>query len=51
MILGKNIFYSYGKENIFEGANFFIPKNSKVGVVGVNGCGKSTLFNLITNFD
>ena len=51
MILGKNIFYSYGKENIFEGANFFIPKNSKVGVVGVNGCGKSTLFNLITKQD
>ena len=51
MILAKNIFYSYGKENIFEGANFFIPKNSKVGVVGANGCGKSTLFKLITGED
>jgi len=51
MILAKNIFYSYGKENIFEGANFFIAKNSKVGVVGANGCGKSTLFKLITGED
>ena len=48
MISAKNIFYSYGKENIFEGANFFVAKNSKVGVVGANGSGKSTLFNLIT---
>jgi ATP-binding cassette subfamily F protein 3 len=51
MISAKNIFYSYGKENIFEGANFFVAKNSKVGVVGANGCGKSTLFNLITGQD
>jgi ATP-binding cassette subfamily F protein 3 len=48
MISAKNLFYSYGKENIFEDANFFIAKDSKVGVVGVNGSGKSTLFNLIT---
>src|SRR5574344_1506373 len=48
MISAKNLFYSYGKENIFEGANFFVAKNSKVGVVGANGSGKSTLFNLIT---
>ena len=51
MISAKNIFYSYGKENIFEGANFYIAKNSKVGVVGANGSGKSTLFNLITGED
>ncbi|MDD4027303.1 MAG: ATP-binding cassette domain-containing protein [Candidatus Shapirobacteria bacterium] len=43
MISAKNIFYSYGKENIFEGANFYFAKNSKVGVVGSNGSGKSTL--------
>jgi len=48
MISAKNIFYSYGKENIFEGANFFVAKGSKVGIVGANGSGKSTLFNLIT---
>ena len=51
MISAKNIFYSYGKENIFEGANFYVAKNSKVGVVGANGSGKSTLFNLITGQD
>jgi ATP-binding cassette subfamily F protein 3 len=51
MISAKNIFYSYGKENIFEGANFYVAKNSKVGVVGANGSGKSTLFNLITGED
>lgn len=48
MISAKSLYYSYGKEPIFKGANFFISKNSKVGLVGANGSGKSTLFKLIT---
>ena len=49
MILAKNLSYSYGKEPIFKEANFFVAKNSKVGLVGANGSGKSTLFKLITS--
>jgi len=51
MILAKNIFYSYGNNAIFKGANFFVAKNSKVGLVGANGSGKSTLFKLLTKED
>lgn len=47
MISVKNLSYGYGKEPMFKGANFFVAKNSKVGLVGANGSGKSTLFKLI----
>lgn len=47
MITAKNLSYSYGKEPILKRANFFVAKNSKVGLVGANGSGKSTLFKLI----
>lgn len=51
MILGKNIHYGYGKEPIFNGADFYVGKNQKVGLVGANGAGKSTLFKLISGDD
>lgn len=47
MISTKDLSYSYGKEPIFKGVNFFVAKNSKVGLVGANGSGKSTLFKII----
>ncbi len=49
MILAKNIYYSYGWQPIFDGADFFVNKNQKVGLVGINGSGKSTLFRLLSN--
>ena len=39
--------YHIGKRTIFEDASAFIGKGQKVGLVGLNGCGKTTLFNLI----
>lgn len=48
MILGRNVVYRYSKEPIFDGAEFFVGKGEKVGVVGQNGTGKSTLFKLIS---
>ncbi len=48
MILAKDLSFFYGKDPIFENAEFFVAKNSKVGLVGQNGSGKSTLFKLIT---
>ncbi|MBP9818289.1 ATP-binding cassette domain-containing protein, partial [Candidatus Shapirobacteria bacterium] len=48
MILGRSINYGYGKEPIFNSADFYIDKNQKVGLVGANGAGKSTLFKLIS---
>ncbi|MBO5109622.1 MAG: ATP-binding cassette domain-containing protein [Clostridia bacterium] len=38
----------YGVVTIFENISFSIEENDRLGVVGVNGCGKSSLFKLIT---
>ena len=41
------ISYSISKRKLFEDASFKIPPGYHVGLVGKNGIGKTTLFNLI----
>lgn len=48
MIRVKDLNYAYGREPIFSGAEFFVGKGQKAGLMGANGAGKSTLFKLIT---
>lgn len=43
----KNLHYNIGLRNLLEGADLLVGDGQKVGLVGVNGCGKSTLFRLI----
>ena len=49
MINFKNIYFSIGGAPLFENASGFVPTGHKVGVVGRNGTGKTTLFKLILN--
>ncbi len=39
---------SYGEHVIFSGVSFEIQENQKIGLVGVNGGGKTTLLELLT---
>ncbi len=43
----KNLNLSFGINKIFEDININIPDDKKIGIVGVNGCGKTTLFKVI----
>ena len=43
----KNLNLSFGTQQIFKDVNLHIPDNEKVGVVGINGAGKTTFFKLI----
>lgn len=47
MIIGTNITKSFIAEPILEGIEFKVGNGRKVGLVGKNGCGKTTLFRLI----
>ena len=47
MIEIKNLSFQIAGKPIFTSANAFIPFGSKVGFVGRNGVGKTTLFKLI----
>tara|TARA_B100000575_G_C23108906_1_gene640337 strand:- start:1152 stop:1928 length:777 start_codon:yes stop_codon:yes gene_type:complete len=44
----KNVTLSYGKRIILDNINFKINESQIFGMLGPNGVGKSTIFNLIT---
>jgi len=48
MIIAENISKRYGGQVLFESLNFRINPREKVGLVGRNGHGKTTLFRIIT---
>ena len=44
----NNLNKSFGVDSILENASFTINEGDKVGIVGVNGTGKTTLFKIIS---
>jgi ATP-binding cassette subfamily F protein 3 len=47
MIAIVNLSKNYGKKVLFEDISLTINRNEKIGLIGPNGTGKSTLFSLI----
>jgi len=47
MIQASNLYKSYGRQVIFEGTGFTLNPCERVGLVGRNGHGKTTLFKMI----
>lgn len=43
----KNLTMSFGTQELFNDINLHIGENEKVGIVGVNGAGKTTFFKII----
>lgn len=48
MISLSNIFIKYGDRILYDDINFNIEKNEKIGLVGRNGTGKSTMLKIIS---
>ena len=38
---------SFGARDLFKKISFALEENDKLGIIGTNGCGKSTLFKII----
>ncbi|MBQ8418073.1 MAG: ABC-F family ATP-binding cassette domain-containing protein [Phascolarctobacterium sp.] len=52
MILSaENLSFSYGDRVLFKNINFSVEEGDKIGVIGVNGTGKSTFLKMIANRD
>jgi ATP-binding cassette subfamily F protein 3 len=51
MLQVTNIEKSYGKQVLFDGVSFTVNPRERVGLVGRNGHGKSTLFRMILGED
>ncbi|MCC2685414.1 MAG: transporter ATP-binding protein, partial [Paenibacillaceae bacterium] len=49
MIEAAQIGKAYGEKRLFRDSSFFISRGEKVGLLGPNGCGKSTLIRLFLN--
>ena len=44
----KDLCFSYGKLEVLKGLSFDLKEGKVTTLIGANGCGKSTLFNLMT---
>jgi ATPase subunit of ABC transporter with duplicated ATPase domains len=51
VIVFSNVVKQYGRQVLFTGLNFQINPGEKAGLVGPNGCGKTTLFRLIKGME
>lgn len=51
VITAKNVTKTYGDRTILDQIDFKIGGNRKIGLVGRNGCGKSTLFKVVTKLE
>ncbi|GHU35709.1 thiamine ABC transporter substrate-binding protein [Clostridia bacterium] len=48
VISAQNIAYSIGAKDILSEVSFTIEEKEKVGIIGVNGAGKTTIFRMLT---
>ena len=44
----RDLYFSYGKNKVLRGVSLKIQEGKITTILGANGCGKSTLFNLMT---
>ncbi len=48
MLSAHRVGKQFGERTLFSGLSFEINEHDKVGLVGENGCGKTTLFRMLT---
>ena len=43
----EHLTHSYTERKLFDDADFYLHEGDKVGVIGINGTGKSTLLKIM----
>lgn len=47
----ENITHSYTERKLFDKASFYLHEGEKVGIIGINGTGKSTLLKIMAGLE
>ena len=47
----ENMTKTYGEKTLFQDISFTISEKERIGLIGINGTGKSTLLKLIAGID
>ncbi len=47
-IEARNLGYSISERELFSQFNYLVDKEDRLGIIGVNGCGKSTLMKILS---
>ena len=47
----ENITHSYTERKLFDEASFYLHEGEKVGIIGINGTGKSTLLKIMAGLE
>lgn len=47
----ENITHSFTERKLFDKASFYLHEGDKVGVIGINGTGKSTLLKIMAGIE
>ncbi|MDG5470580.1 ABC-F family ATP-binding cassette domain-containing protein [Jeotgalibacillus sp. ET6] len=50
-LTAENIEKTYGEKTLFRDLSFVVSENEKIGLIGINGTGKSSLMRLIAGID
>ena len=48
VLTAQNLTFGFLDGVLFKGAAFKVEETDRVGLIGANGCGKTSLFRLIT---
>jgi ATP-binding cassette subfamily F protein 3 len=51
LISGNHLSKSYGAENVFSDVSVHVPHQARIGLVGLNGVGKSTLLRVLAQLE
>lgn len=51
ILTADNITKAYGERRLLDGASFFLQEGEKVGIIGINGTGKSTLLKILAGLE
>ena len=51
ILTADNITKAYGERRLLAGASFFLQEGEKVGIIGINGTGKSTLLKILAGME